>query len=893
MKESWHDKEVSEVKNAFNVGQDGLSEREAEIRLKKYGKNELIEKKKTTALEIFLNQFKDIFVLVLLAAIALSVMIGWYKGAATGNDGIFSQYGDAAIIAAIVVLNAAVGFVQEYRAEEAIAAMKKLAAPQSRVLREGKEKIIPAGEVVPGDIICLEAGDRIPADARLTEVSELKTDEAVLTGESLPVNKVTKVISKIRPVADKQNTVFMGTYVSYGKGKAVVTATGMDTEFGNIAGMLQKIEEKETPLKLKLDIFAKKIAKVILAVIAIIFALGIIRGPSLANIMDSFMTAIALAVAAVPEGLPAVVTISLALGAKELAKRKAIVRRLSSAETLGAVTVICSDKTGTLTRGEMAVNKIYVDDKILELTDGCRTLLTDAKDLSWVLKSAALCNNARYQKGKKAILGDTTEGALIAAAQNLGLEKELLEKEYPRIRELTFSSERKMMTTVHRSVQGTLVAFSKGAPEAILDKCTLILSNGKKNELSPAKKEQILKVNEEIADQALRMLAIAFRELSDGRSDEISSEELENNLVFLGLIGMSDPPRQEAKEAIKKCKRAGIKPVMITGDHKTTALAIAKELGMFEGSVITGPELESLSDEGFEEIAENISVYARVSPEHKLRIVKALKKKGHIVAMTGDGVNDAPALKQADIGVAMGITGTDVTKEAADLILADDNFATIVGAIEGGRTIYDNIRKFSFFLLSCNFAELFIVGTFAISGLEIPLTAAMILWINLITDGAPAVALSMDPPDKDVMNRTPRNPNKNILYGLLAPILAIAATQFIGTAGLFYFCYYVLAKPLAEARTIAFVQIALQELVVVWNCRSETRNAFKVGFSSNKPLLLSVIISIIITAAIPYTGLLGTIPLTLFDWMMVIPMSLSGLLIMPEIFYGRKIWRWI
>jgi Ca2+-transporting ATPase len=623
----------------------------------------------------------------------------------------------------------------------------------------------------------------------------------------------------------------------------------------------------------------------------------------LGSIVKAFEISVALAVSAVPEGLPAVVTLSLALGARELAKRNAIIRKLASAETLGATTVICSDKTGTLTKGEMTVRKIYVDDDVVNLTgvgyesQGEFLLHGKPKDpkedgsLGLLLRASTLCSNAQYDG--ESILGDTTEGALIVAAAKAGMTRKDLEAEYPRVHEVPFTSERKRMTTIHKTSEGRLVAYIKGAPEIILERSVYLSRNGERKKLEERERNTILAANEALARDALRVLGIAYKELPNDTVEKIDAETVESDLVFIGLAGMIDPPREEAKKANLLCQQAGIKTVMITGDHKLTAVAIAKELGMLRSEkVLSGAELDQISDKEFEIMVEDVTVYARVSPEHKLRIVKALKKKGHIVAMTGDGVNDAPALKQSDIGVAMGITGTDVTREAADMVLADDNFATIVNAVEGGRNIYDNIRKFSFFLLRSNFDELLVIGGFALLGLQLPLTAGMILWINLVTDGGPALALSMDPPDKNVMKRSPRNPNEGILHGRIASILATFVTQVLGTAILFYVAFYVWGRPIEEARAMAFVQATLQELVIVWNCRSERDNAFKVGMTSNKFLLFAVIVSALGTILIPYTGLFGTAPLSLIDWAIVIPISLSGFLIVPEVFYGRKIWRW-
>ncbi|MEM5799977.1 MAG: calcium-translocating P-type ATPase, PMCA-type [Candidatus Aenigmatarchaeota archaeon] len=911
--EKWHALDPKEAMEKLKASEKGLSEEEAKKRLQEYGYNELKERKKVSALEIFLNQFKDIFVIMLLVAIAISVLIGWYEIKENPEKSFFEAYADAVAIGAIVVLNAIVGFTQEYRAEKALEAMKKLTAPKARVIREGKEVLIDAREVVPGDILLIEAGDRIAADGLLLESVELEVNEAVLTGESAPVRKKVGKLKPDIPIAERKNYVFMATYATYGRGKVLVTATGMKTEFGKIAEKVQEIEEEETPLKRKLNDFAKKLAKFVVVICIIIFALelyeilGIFKirefGEIIKESLDAFMTSVALAVSAVPEGLPAVVTITLALGARELARRNAIIRKLSSAETLGAVTVICSDKTGTLTKGEMTVKKVYANDKIIEVTgvgyEAKGEFLLEGKsfnpkEIELLLRIACLCNNASYDG--QTIKGDPTEGALIVAAAKAGMKKEDLENEYQRIHEIPFSSERKRMTTIH-SFENKKFAYMKGAPEVVLERCDFILKDGKIEKLDEKEKKKILKANEDFASQALRVLGFAFKELKEKFDDESA----EKGLVFVGLMGMIDPAREEAKEANKKCQEAGIKTVMITGDHKLTAIAIAKEIGMLdnneEAKVLTGEELDKLSDEEFEKIVEEVRIYARVSPEHKLRIVKALKKKGHIVAMTGDGVNDAPALKQADIGIAMGITGTEVTKEASDMILADDNFATIVKAVEGGRGIYENIRKFVFFLLRCNFDELGIIGIFALLGLPLPLNAAMILWINLVTDGAPAIALSMDPPEEDLMKRKPRDPKQGILHGRFAQILASFITQFFGTAFIFCLSYYVWKEPLEEAMTMAFVQASFQELFTVFNCRSERKSVFRYSPFTNKYLVIAVAASFALTLMLCYVPIFqvmfGTVPLTLQDLALVMAVSSLGLFILPEIFYGRKVWKWV
>jgi Ca2+-transporting ATPase len=839
---------------------------------------------------------------------------------------------DAIIIGAIVILVAITGFVQEYRAENAIEAMKKLTAPKARVIRDGREIIIPAKEIVPGDILALESGDHVAADARVIEAIELKANEAILTGESAPVNKDMAPVKSDAPISERRNMLFTATHVVYGRGKAVVTATGMNTEFGKIAEMVQTAEEEETPLQKKLDKFAGKIAKVVVAVCAVIFALEafdvIASGVfDINGFIQAFMSSISLAVSAVPEGLPAIVTVALALGAREFAKRNALVRRLSSAESLGAVTVICSDKTGTITKGEMTVRQIYVDGKFLEVTGvgyepkGEFKIGEDAAkpegDAELLLRIGALCNNAQLREKESGnsweIFGDPTEGALIVAAEKANLGKEELEMVYPRVREIPFTSERKRMTTLHKTPQNEVVAYAKGAPETILEKCTHMLENGKEVKLTQAKINKVLEANEQLAGNALRVLAMAYKRLPSA-AEKYEDETIEKDLVFVGLQGMIDPPREEAIKANKTCQKAGIRTVMITGDHKLTALAVAKEVGIFrEGDlVLTGAELDILGDTEFEQKVEKVSVYARVSPEHKLRIVNGWKKKGHIVAMTGDGVNDAPAVKSADVGVSMGITGTDVTKEASDVILNDDNFATIVKAVEEGRVIYDNIRKYARFLIACNFDELLVIGTFAILGglfspelFPLPLLPAMILWINLVTDGAPAVALATDPPDVDVMDRPPRKPSEGILHGMGRFIILSFLLQATGTILVFCLEYYVWPAhgfgtegSLMEARTTAFVQAAMFELLVVWNCRSEKRSVWRMGRDAfkNKFFVIAEIVSIVATLGITYIPLTQQLfhltALSLTDLAYVIGVAGLALFVLPEITMNRKIWKW-
>jgi Ca2+-transporting ATPase len=934
------DKEV--VVQSLNTSSSGLNTEEAKKRLEEYGYNELKEKKGRSALQMFLGEFKDIFIMLLIVATIFSVIIGYYESISTPKS-FLETYSDAIIILVIVVLVAVAGFIQEYRAEKAVEALKKLTKPKSRVLRDGKEVIIPSREIVPGDLLVLEAGDTVPADARIIESIELKADEAVLTGESNPIGKGVAPIKQEAPIAERKDMLFMATHTIYGRGKAVVTSTGMSTEFGKIAELVQTAREEETPLQKKLDSFAKKIARVVLVLAVIIFILEVYAegaGGLLRAIIDSFMASISLAISVVPEGLPAIVTIGLAMGAREFARRHAIIRRLSSAESLGAVTYICSDKTGTLTKGEMTVRRMYNSGKIIEVTGvgyepkgefhGSGPVNPkDDKDLSLLLTIGALCNNSSLEndKGSWRITGDPTEGALIVAAAKAGFERAELEKQYPRVGEIPFSSERKRMTTIHKVSEIEHIAFLKGAPETVLERCNRISENGKEKKLTDVKRKEILETNEKLAGDALRVLGMAYKHLPITLK-EFDEKNVENDVVFVGLEGMIDPPREEAVEANKKCMDAGIKTVMITGDHKLTAMAVAKEIGIMKENslVLTGIDLDKINDEEFEKIVENVAVYARVSPEHKLRIVIALKKKGQIVAMTGDGVNDAPAIKSADVGIAMGISGTDVTREASDMVLTDDNFATIVRAVEEGRVIYDNVRKYARFLIACNFDEVVVIGTFAIlAGLgglmgeelfPLPLLPSMLLWINLATDGLPAVALATDPPDEDVMKRYPRKPSEGILQGMGAFIIVSFLLQSIGTILLFVLNYYIFPThpwgwpngpindvarelTLAEARTTAFIQATFFELFVVWNCRSEKRSVWKMGRSSlkNKFFVIAEIGSMIMTLAIPYIPITASmfhlVPLTLLDLVQVLGVASWGLFfVLPEYLMGRKIWRW-
>jgi len=879
-----HTMSIEEVFKTLKTSPEGLSVEEAKKRLEQYGPNELIAAKKISPIKIFLEQFKDVLVIILIIATVVSMLIG--------------EILDATVIMAIVFACVLLGFTQEYRAEKALEALKRLAAPTAKVLRNGKIVEILAKEVVPGDIILIEAGDRIPADARLIEAVDLQVDEAVLTGESIPVPKNIEPLSEAKiPVSDRKNMVFMGTHTTYGRGKAVVTATGMNTEFGKIASMLQYVEEEKTPLQERLEHVGKWLGILSLVVCFAVAILGILRGYTL---LEMFIWGVSLAVAAVPEALPAVVTISLAVGVQRMVKRNAIVRKLYAVETLGCVNVICSDKTGTITKNEMTVREIYVNGKVIKVTgsgfdikgefyDGNRKIdpkITDG--VSLVLRIGALCNNAQLEaKSEKTVLvGDPTEVALLVSAVKAGINLEELNKTYPRIRELPFDSIRKRMTTIHVTPQGEKVAYVKGAPEVILQLCSHIYSNGEVEKLTEEKRKQLLEIVKQMASRALRVLAMAYKKLD--KVEEYTTEIIEKDLVFVGLQGMIDPPREEVIPAMKLCKEAGIKVVMITGDHKLTAVAVAKEIGLLEESsenkhVLTGVELNAISDAELEKIVDDVSVYARVSPEHKVRIVNALKKRGYVVAMTGDGVNDAPAVKRADVGIAMGIKGTDVTKEASEMILADDNFATIVAAVEEGRGIYDNIKKYLMYLLSCNVGEILLMFVASLIGLPLPLLAIHILLINLTTDGLPAIALSIDPPDPDIMKRPPRDPKESVFTPRIKGIIGLGGS-LMATIGIPLFTWtYLRTSNLLYAQTMVFFWMTLFEMFRAFPCRSERKTSLELGFTANKYLLYGIFSSILITLLIIYIPALQpifkTIPLKITDLLIAASLSVTSLIV--------------
>ncbi len=892
---------VDEVLAALGVdAQKGLSEAEARARLERYGKNELTAEKPVPAWRKFLAQFQDVLVILLLIATLISAGLWLFERESA------LPY-EAMAIFAVVLLNAIMGYIQQSRAEEAVAALRQMSAAHANVIRDGERQNLPATEVVSGDIILIEEGDTVPADARLIQETVLQTAEAALTGESMPVSKDTLPITEEVGLGDRHNMIFSGTAATYGHGRAVVVATGMQTQMGRIAGMLKEAPAETTPLQKELDRVGKLLG-IIVVVIAVVMIATIILVEDVsgfAALFDVLILGVALAVAAVPEGLPAVVTAVLSIGVQRMAKRNAIVRHLAAVETLGSANVIASDKTGTLTKNEMTVRVVVTASGRVSLggtgyepegevhRDGGGAIDGPLHfEFVRALAAADRANNAVLQErgGRWTVQGDPTEGALIVAARKAGLEDEALDARFARIAEVPFSSERKLMSTIHTDAerQERLLALTKGAPDILLARCSQELAGEETRPLTAERRAEILKTNEELAGEALRTLGVAFRSLpKDALKHEEADERVEQELVFLGLIGMIDPPRQEAKDAVARAKGAGIRPMMITGDHPKTAAVIAKELGIVEnGRAVTGAELEKMPEETLDQTVQEVSVYARVNPEHKLRIVKALQRGGATVAMTGDGVNDAPALKTADIGVAMGITGTDVSKEAADMVLADDNFATIVAAVEEGRSIFANIRKFLRYLLSSNIGEVMtmffgvlladVIGLTAEGGgLLLPLLATQILWINLVTDGAPALALGLDPAAAGVMNEPPRPRDERVITrSMWAGILFVGAVMAMGTL---FVLDAALPGGLIEgsgdmryAQTMAFTTLMLFQLFNIFNARSDEQTAFS-GLFTNYWLWAGIGLSLILQVAVIYIPFLqqtfSTVSLSFGDWL--------------------------
>ncbi|AKB12369.1 Cation-transporting ATPase, E1-E2 family [Methanosarcina thermophila TM-1] len=872
----YYDEAADAVLKTLNTSENGLSSGEAKNRLEKYGKNELKEEEKTSVVKLFLSQFKSFLIIILIAAALVSAFLG--------------ELIDAFVILFTVFLAGVLGFVQEYRAEESIKLLKALTSPEALVIRDGKEVKIPSSLLVPGDILVLQAGDRIPADARLLEALSLEIDESSLTGESIPVGKCTDIFPTETPQPDRKNMVYTGTSVTYGRGKAVVTATGMNTAFGKLAGLLGEIERERTPLQEKLDQFGRWLGTATLIVVAFVAILGIFQG---FDPFEMFLWGVALAVAAIPEALPAVVTVGLALGVRRMVKRHALIRRLPSVETLGSTNIICTDKTGTLTQNKMTVEKVYVNGTLLSVTgegykpagdffNGDKPVSEDVH-LHRLLIAGALCNDAGLfeENGVWDITGDPTEGALVVVAAKEGIWKTALEEKHRRKGEVPFSSERKMMTTLNFSEDGTY-AYSKGAPEVILSSCTKIFLGGREEELTSERKQEILNVVNDMANLTLRVMGFAYRKVSE----DTLAEDAEKEMVFAGLMGMRDLPREEVKTAIATCTSAGIRTVMITGDHKTTAFAIAKELGIFrEGDlVLTGVELDALDNKEFEEIVEKVSVYARVYPEHKLRVVEALKKKGYIVAMTGDGVNDAPALKAADMGIAMGITGTDVSKEASSMILTDDNFASIVSAVEEGRNILKNIKNFIAYGLTCHIGLVLIVLVGVLAWQTLPVIAVQILWINLITDGLPPMALSLEAPDRGLMKQKPAKAKEGLVSKrMIIASLGLGLLIAIQSLGVLYWALGN-GTPLPKIQTLIFTLVVVSLMFNAFNWRSERYSVFSLGIFTNKSLIYAVLSTILLQLAAIYVPFMQvafrTVPLSLSDWAMIIPLASTTLIAM-------------
>ncbi len=877
---AWHTLSLEKTLELLSAAPSGLTAEEARRRFTEYGPNELAAADQVSPWTVLGNQFKNALIVILLIATAISGLLGHTI--------------EAIAIAVIVLFAILLGFIQEYRAERAIEALKKMAAPLARVLRDGVEVEIPARDLVPGDLVLLNLGDKVPADARMIEVVNLKVDESSLTGESVSVEKQCALLTDEKlPLGDRSNMVYSGTAITYGRGKAVTVATGMGTEFGKITGMLKTVQTTRTPLQENLDRVGKILGVAAVILVAVIVLFGFLRG---APLLEMLLFGIALAVAVVPEALPAVVTISLAIGVQRMARRHALMRHLPTVETLGSTSVICSDKTGTLTRDEMTVRRIWIGGRRIDVTGtgyepkGTFSPGQDRKEvlplLTEFLRGAALASDARLVEvdGEWNIKGDPTEGALVVAAAKANLNKETLEREWPRVDEIPFTSERKRMTTLHRGPDGC-VAYSKGAPEIILAACTHQRAGQEDIPLDAAGARAILDAAKEMTTEALRVLAVAYQ-------PDATMDHAERDMVFLGLAGMIDPPRPEALTAIQTCTAAGIRTVMITGDHPGTGEAVARELGLLKhGCVVTGAELESLSDADFDQKVEQIEVYARMSPEHKLRVVNALQKKGHVVAMTGDGVNDAPALKKADVGIAMGITGTDVSREAADIMLTDDNFASIVGAVEEGRGIFGNIKKYLMYLLSANIGEIGLIAGAIFMGLPLPLTAVQILYVNLATDGLPALALAVDPPEADLMHRPPRDSQKGIFTRPVV-MLMLAGGIWSTFVNLSLFTWALdSGRGLEHAMTLTFLALILIELLKAYNFRSDRKSVFQSPLA-NKWLNLAVLWELTLLTLIVYVPFLqlplGTYDLSLADWGIVLGVALT---IIPVLETGKWIIR--
>ncbi|MBM3136642.1 MAG: HAD-IC family P-type ATPase [Chloroflexi bacterium] len=885
--------------------QHGLPWNEVEKRWNQYGQNAIESDKKINRLRIFLDQLINPLVLILFMAAGISI--------------IADHIVDAIVIGVIIIINSLIGYIQESKAEEALEALKNRAAPEATVLRinhdtgESVEQIIAAADIVPGDVILLETGDKVPADARLLTAINLEVDESMLTGESLPVQKTSEKIDGSAGIGDRLNLVYSGTAVTHGRGKAVVYATGIKTEIGKIAALILQTEKITTPLKRQADKLGKYLALFAVAFSTLVFIIGLfnLNGSSW---QDIFLFALSSAISSIPEGLPAVMTITLAVGVNRMAKRNAIIRKLQAVDTLGAASVICTDKTGTLTTNQMTVQQIYSDGQIVDVSgvgfnpEGGfaiheETQLVKANTpLFWTLAGGALCNDARLtyneeHKGNEwSIKGDPTEGALIVLSAKAHLWKDQLEDDFPRVDEIPFDSKRKFMATFHEDQERRSFVFLKGAPEEVLDLCGFSHANSDVKKLSDEEKQLILDQNRQMAEKAMRVLAVAYFEGDKGSWKEIKERihQGKGELIFSGLIGMIDPPREEAKEAIRVCRQAGIRVIMATGDHPITAKAIAEELNMIDqdSRVLTGADVDEMSEEEFDRATRDTAVFARVSPELKYRLVESLKRQGEVVAMTGDGINDAPALKSAQVGVAMGIAGTDVAKEASDMVLTDDNFSSIVNAVEEGRVVFQNIRKVVKFLISTNFGEdlTILLSMLLFKGLPLIFTPVQILWVNLVTDGVLDITIAMEPKEQDVMNETPRKINAQIVNKeILLNTLFVAAIMAVGT--LFMFNYGYQNYGIVHARTIAFVTLALFQVFNAFNVRSRTKSVFAMGLFTNKYLNIAIPVSVLLLIATVYVpfmqNVMQTSPLLLKEWAMMLPIA-SSILFLDEL---RKAWQ--
>ena len=907
-----HSKAIEELVSGLQTHpEQGLTQKQARERFAEFGANELTERPRPGFLALLWDQFNNYLVIILIVAALISLVLG--------------EWVDSIAIMFIVVLNAVVGVIQESKAEQALAALQKMSAPNAQVIRDGLQVTIPGREIVGGDIVLLDAGNYVPADLRLVESINLKIEEASLTGESVPVEKNAGVVlDKDIPLGDRKNSAFMGTLITYGRGKGLVTGTGMNTQIGLIAEMIQSFEAEDTPLQHRLEHLGKVLGTACLAICALVFIYGLFRDTHFSDVLNSgflnyveaekkdiinlFMTAVSLAIAAVPEGLPAIVTICLALGMQRMIKHNALIRKLPAVETLGCATVVCSDKTGTLTQNQMTVVQGWAGGKRMRVTgegyspSGQFFLGTNPfdpstdPDAALMLCGAMVCNDAILEErsddaGKLSwrIIGDPTEGALVVAASKSGYRRGEIEQTLPRIQEIPFDSDRKRMSTIHR-IEGArahavlsslepapLIVFVKGAPDVVLDLCGHRTESGRVVGLTDELRAEILEQNRDMASNALRVLAVAYRPLPEVPAS-ITPETIETDLVFVGLLGMIDPPRSEVVDAIKLANGAGLRSVMVTGDYKDTAEAIARDIGLStpDGLVLTGPEIEKLSDEALAAKVDRLEVCCRVSPQHKTRIVDAFKARGHVVAMTGDGVNDAPALKRASIGVAMGVTGTDVAKQTADMVLTDDNFASIIAAIEQGRIIYSNIRKFVYFLLACNIGEILIIFGAMLGGLPIPLRPVQLLWLNLVSDGAPALALGLEQGDPDIMKHPPRSPAEPVIDKDMAiGIGFVGIVDALAILSVFYLALQRYPGNLAAAQTMAFVSLCTSELIRAFTARSEYHSVFSIGVFSNRWMIWAVGASFLLVLMVVYVPFLApffdTVPLTAGDWLFMLP----------------------